>query len=1448
MTGDRAGNMYYITQNSMYRTDRSGTTTQLAGGLLFGYGLATDDAENQYATTWDAASGHYDLTKFDPNGNRSKVADLGVTSANGVEIDSHGNLIVGSPGKLLKVDPQGNVSLLSPNGIPNPRNIAIDGKDNVYVQNETGAVSMVRPDGSAAALFSTNDGVEDPEFEGDNSPNIAADCADNLYVAAYRWAKLGNAQVDGEEHTISQVVQHTGQIGLVFDTESITPNLGDIDFMAFDRLGSRILLWDDSGVAWQVPVTCGAIGVNAHVVTKPGQTITGATVPTSSVIAQPDGGKEYVWSLKDVTPSGQQVCFDTQLKGLQLGETRPSVASSYITFQNSFSSNDVRQALDVPLVHVANLVNVGVATDQAEYPAQAIAQVTTTLTNANPTIVEGTLTVNVYDTLGAFVGGVTRQDVSVPALGSLPVTAPFAIGAILPAQYTVKAVLTANGVAQAQGQTTFDVLPNNASASAVSFVHTDKQSYNPNDTVTIASRAQSLSSNIVLSNLTLMVTVLDASGTPQFTHGFPIAQLLPGATLDFSVPQKLSNAAPGIYTVKQDLLDDANHVLNHVEAAYSVASTSDTGFGLSGTIAATPKSLPVGQTLTLSASATNQGNGALTNLPLTIALVDPASGAVLQSFVQNVNLAVGATQPLTATWAAQGTPGTTYFAVLSAAVGSGASAKTLTLAVDTYTLTAPSAHLAASVTLTATPPPLAALVLIDSDTPAAETARLASSLSALGYVGTFASNAADFGNGVRTGAYQVFLLLGANVAPDATTQRLLREAVHRGEGVLLANGQTLLPDALAAVVGLNASSALASLDAQALDTLAAAPGGVAHEAFNPTLASRAITPTLAQTLATISAHLSATPQTGTLAAELALYPRIDLAYSGNDGGTNGTQLALAALGRLRNADGSDLASIWRVRNSGSTSRTLRLAATDGTFALAFTSQPQSDAYIASSDVAGGATHTLSEGTQAIQSAAAPTTLFADSRTIDAGDNPGAIALWANAIGVSDTLDWSGAQHTLHGAVHSNGDIRLSGAQNVIDGPLHYVTTFTNTGSQNTFTYPARPVPVQPLPTPFNLDDFKPGAAVALAAGKQYFDQTAECQAKHQWQRTGNGVTLAAGVYWIPCDVHIAGSSPSGNVTLVSSGNIQIDGAKGNFQAFWQGLQFASTQSGASAIKLTGSNTQVGGLVYAPHGTAEASGSSMNFSCGIIADQIRLAGAKTTIDARQCAAATLQRTSPAVLWNAYGSGSAAFAAFDWQRAIGQYEPSGGVLTTLFNGVLAHVAPPSASLRAGTIVPLNAAVTNTADAFVGQLNLSANDDSTFLPSTPVWALDFTARNAFSAQSNVRLGSGSGTGVTANVSASSPLAVASVAKATTSLTHLPGESVATLITAANAIANPDAALSAAIVALQAAQASLAANDREGAIGHLLDAADACGNSGNAQADALRTRIDWVLWATTH
>ncbi|MES3023162.1 MAG: carboxypeptidase regulatory-like domain-containing protein, partial [Pseudomonadota bacterium] len=491
MVGDRQGRLYVTDRTSLYRTNESGESVKIADGMKLARGLAIDAEQNFYVVSEKPGSGNYELIRISPAGVKTVVADLGVKpdsgveTAGGVQVNSKDEVLVGTRGKLLKVDKQGVVTVVTTSGLPSPISIAIDGRDNVYVQNALHIVTKIAADGTSSTIFSKADRVNDPLFENEGM-SIAADCADNLYVAAQIWGKFNQS---GEEHTLAQVAPRTGNVALVFDTLKIDPTLGDIDDIAFDRFNNRILMWNHgTNRIWQVPVTCGAIGVQAHLVAQPGQTLTGASKPPSATIPRADGRTEYVWSLRDVPAQGAQVCFSATQRNFMLGEERKAIDSGFISFQNSFAAGDITVPLAVPLVRAVNLVNLNVGTDLPVYAPNTNAVVSTTLVNTDTQAVSGTLKVQVFDSAGKLVADIGEQQVSLAGAGAIPVIAPFNTGAIVAGNYSVVAVLVGDNGTVARSQSDFKVVDAGAAAPAHATVASDRTLYQPNERVVLTTR------------------------------------------------------------------------------------------------------------------------------------------------------------------------------------------------------------------------------------------------------------------------------------------------------------------------------------------------------------------------------------------------------------------------------------------------------------------------------------------------------------------------------------------------------------------------------------------------------------------------------------------------------------------------------------------------------------------------------------------------------------------------------------------------------------------------------------------------------------------------------------------------------------------------------------------------------------------------------------------------
>lgn len=790
MTADRSGNIYATDGAALFKTGANRSSTVIASGMELARGLAIDSQQNFYVASKNAASGRYELIRISLLGAKGVVADLGVTNASGVQVNSKDEVLVGSIGKVLKVDKQGVVSTVAVDGAPSPMGLAVDGLDNIYVQNTNNLVSMIKPNGDVLNLFSKADGVVDPIFEGDGRPTLAADCADNLYVAPYVWARINQA---GEEHSIAQIVPRNGNVALLFDALKIDSSLTDLDHLAFDRFGNRLLVWNETDNSiWQVPVTCGAIGVQAHLVTRAGQTLTGASKPPSATVPLPDGRTEYVWSLRDVTSQGSQVCFGAAQNGVRLGEERKAIDSGFISFQNTFAPGDVTVPLAIPNVRGTNLVNMNVRTDLADYAALARAQVSTTLTNPNSYAVTGVLSMQVFDSQGALAGTVTQQDVTMAGGAAVPVTSTFDIGAMEPAQYKVVAVLNgANGIL-ARAQTVFNVLPGNGSATARSTLATDRKFYNASDRVVVSSRVTNQSSNIVLENLTLMVQVYDGAGALRMSHGHAVVQLLPGASRDYSVTQSLLNLPPGVYTVRQTFSDSEGQVLDQPAVTYSVVSSALTGFGLTGSVTVAPKDVHMGDTLMLTASAMNTGNSGLADLPFNMSIIDPVAQTVVAEFPFVQSLDAGSSYGVSHNWIASGTVGRNYVALLTAAVGG----TTVSLGQDNFVVSPAPVKLGISQNVTSANRVLVLVSCkageseVDQDgkpapciTQRMQTIGLA--LTALGMQHAIVTDELAFRLAFRSGHYNTYWISGKEDKLPADLSAEVREAAFRGDGLMI---------------------------------------------------------------------------------------------------------------------------------------------------------------------------------------------------------------------------------------------------------------------------------------------------------------------------------------------------------------------------------------------------------------------------------------------------------------------------------------------------------------------------------------------------------------------------------------------------------------------------------------------------------------------------------------
>lgn len=229
-----------------------------------------------------------------------------------------------------------------------------------------------------------------------------------------------------------------------------------------------------------------------------------------------------------------------------------------------------------------------------------------------------------------------------------------------------------------------------------------------------------------------------------------------------------------------------------------------------------------------------------------------------------------------------------------------------------------------------------------------------------------------------------------------------------------------------------------------------------------------------------------------------------------------------------------------------------------------------------------------------------------------------------------SVDISGSSSILVGRVHSNSDVYISGSTTSFSGDVTSVCgagypAFHDGGGGNTYD----PAPANGVTEPDPL-----GYAISDFSCDFYAPSTGT------WDLSSNGVwwvggsknskTLRPGTYCArgsdgtiklgDSDIAIDDIVVDevyygpGGVTFVAPYQVEISGSNFQLMPHEKDILFASYGNTDVAIKVSGSGGTWAGLIYAPNGTAEVSGSSnFNFTGGIIGERVKLNGSDATIN-------------------------------------------------------------------------------------------------------------------------------------------------------------------------------------------------------------------------------------------
>lgn len=664
MSMDPAGQLWYISGSGLFRVPAGGSAGVRVGTFAVNSirGEIPIDSQGRayYVVT---VSGRQDLRRTDGSGSTVRIGDLGAPAVTGMTIDALDRLyVLTSDNRVLQVSPDGVISPYV--NLPTdqaPFGITRDGAGGVYVQQRGNRILYISPTRDVQALDLRGAAFE---YEG---VNIAGDCGESMFMTPF--SMPGTSQ-SGEEHTVVQLVGRTGELGVVLDGKTISQDLLDIDFVTYDRFGSRLLMQSDAiPRLYTIPVTCGAIDMDLHIVLPSGQPVFAMDPVASSVFTRDNGDVEYVWNLRDVNKQGLTISLSSQLRELMRTQDRPVAKEAFVLLKNSFRPEPVRLNIDIPSVHVRDLVDIAVALDREEYPQQSAVAIRVPMNNLDNVDKSGALVVRVEDANGALVDTLVERQQAFGPLETIELTPPFNTGALRVGDYRVVAeIRDALGGLVAQASDDFRVVAGSGSGpTLISAVATDQPVYLVGSAAQILASVENQSGNAGFVGLLVSERVTASNGTVVFDGSLPLTNLEPSAQARLTFALSLAGLSSGFYDVYQEVRSADGALLDNRATRFEVQSIAGTA-ALTGALALDPLHVRRGNALGIAATLRNRGDAAVSGAESVIRVLLPGSNTALAEWVLPHDLAAGASVDIPASFDTANRDLRDYLVVLSARV------------------------------------------------------------------------------------------------------------------------------------------------------------------------------------------------------------------------------------------------------------------------------------------------------------------------------------------------------------------------------------------------------------------------------------------------------------------------------------------------------------------------------------------------------------------------------------------------------------------------------------------------------------------------------------------------------------------------------------------------------------------------------------------------------------
>jgi hypothetical protein len=508
-------------------------------------------------------------------------------------------------------------------------------------------------------------------------------------------------------------------------------------------------------------------------------------------LGDPQAGGTLLGSavLEGLAPGAYQEVTIDGLQGLPFaGELHAVVDSAGHLEECREANNRVVIALDQIPIRRQGRIDIGA--DAPFYVAHQDLSARVTVTNTGSLACGFQARVRVQDAAGGLVADLGAQ--SLPSLDggrSAELTFLWNTGATLAGEYRLGARLyDPNGVLLDEQHVALHI-ESGASPAVSVRTRTDRATYHVTDRVALDSLVENLTANLWVSNPALALELLGPDGATLRSEQIPLGDLPPGSTRQVSTAFEFTNVLPGSYRVRGSVLDLGAAALAQDEWPFQVRQD-------------------LARSLTGSVEALYPTRYESEEQVCTSTLVNATPFAIADREVRELVASVDRAQPVGARTSTLDLPAraetTQVHAFSTVGLDPGDYACIVQVRIEGEW------HTVAHARFTLLEPPLQiegawglgargrVLVLLDAGVEdprgpsgsvpalAEQRAFLEARLAEAGWSYTLARDAETFAAELRSGGYALYALLSEKVKLGGTLQKELREAVFRGEGLVVA--------------------------------------------------------------------------------------------------------------------------------------------------------------------------------------------------------------------------------------------------------------------------------------------------------------------------------------------------------------------------------------------------------------------------------------------------------------------------------------------------------------------------------------------------------------------------------------------------------------------------------------------------------------------------------------